>query len=117
MSEREAIQQQIEQLRTGKQIEQLPVAAADDQDVERQAETVGASMSKEQLQQQIEELRAGKAAAVADTERQSLTSVPEAVRDTNSEDQPSTMSVCTAKMAFIDEVTVLAFPSSLALHC
>ena len=104
MSEKEAIQRQIEQLRAGKTVEQVPPAAADDQDVEQQAATVGASTSKEQLQQQIEELRAGKAAAgdVADTERQSLTSLP--VSGTDSEDQPSLVLMWTAKMAAIDEV-------------
>jgi hypothetical protein len=113
MSEKEAIQRQIDQLRAGKQIEQLPAAAGDDQDVERQDATVGASMSKEQLQQQIDELRAGKAAAVdaVDTERLPLTSVvPEAVPktapDTDLEDQPPMVLVWTAKMASIDEVTV-----------
>lgn len=100
MGEKEAILRQIDQLRAGKPIEQLPAAAADNQDVEQQAATV------EQLQQQIDELRAGKAAAdVADTERHSLTSIPEAVPGTDSEDQPSLVLMWTAKMATIDEVT------------
>ena len=105
-SKQEAIQRKIQEIRDGK----VPVAAVDDQDVERQAATGDASRSKEDIQQRIQAIRDGKASA--DTERQSLTvaiaplkDTRAPLKDTDIEDQPSTVLVWSTKMANIDEVT------------